>query len=286
MLNAYNITMLGGSVYAADLYSSDSGVTMAAQTQIVLAGDASVTAINVHSDAGGTIAACQVLTMRGHAAIVDVGGWGGDAGAIQSDHYVVMTENATIACHGTHAASCGACVSSDVTMAGTATIITHNTSAGVAGGSVGGCYPHQNIALHDSAAIDALGSTANQTGGALFGHNISFAGTSQVTLRGSAAACGAAVSTINAQNRIGEGQIVVDAGARVMVVDARELNSSEGCNVIVGHIQMEGSKHAGSVEQPCSSCASPVFPPSRRSTCRCQPLAHGSGSPLVECCTH
>lgn len=285
VLNAYNITMLGGSVHAEDIYSSDSGVTMAAQTQILLAGDSTIAAVNVRSDAGGTVAACQGLTMRGHAAILDVGGWGGDAGAIQADHYVALVENATITCQGTYAASCGACISSDITVDGNATIVTRNTSAGVAGGSLGGCYPKQNIVVRDSAVIDVFDSTARQSGGALFAHNISFTSSSQVRLRDSAASCGGAVATINAQNQIGQGHIVVDGGSHVMVMDAREMNLSKGCNVIMGSIQVAGSAHAGSFEQPCSACASAGFPPSKRSACKCQPLAPGETALLVECCT-
>eukprot|EP01043_Picozoa_sp_COSAG02_P031390 COSAG02_NODE_2046_length_10017_cov_3.000403_10_plen_359_part_00 len=285
VLNAYNITMLGGSVHAEDLHSSDSGVTMAAQTQIVLAGDSTVVAVNVRSDAGGTIAACQGLVLRGHAAILDVGGWGGDAGAIQSDHYVTLAENSTITCTATYAASCGGCVSSDITLDGNAAIVMHNTSAGVAGGALGGCYPNQNIVMRDSAVIDVFGSRATQTGGALFAHNISFTGASQVRLRDSAAACGGAVATINAHNKIGQGHIVIDGSSHVMVVDAREMKLSEGCDVIMGSIQVGDRVHTGSFEQPCSACASAGFPPSKRNACKCQPLALGETAALVECCS-
>jgi hypothetical protein len=298
VLNAYNITMLGGTVQAAGIHTLDSGGVLAVQTQIIMTGKAKVIARRVHSDAGGSIAACQNLSLSGSASIVDVGGWGGDAGAIQSDKLVTLADNARIMCEQTHADSCGGCISSSIIMSGNASVIARGTSAQSVGGALGGCYPNQNIVVRDAATIDVQHSSAQQAAGALFAHNISASGGHfSVTLRNTSAGCGGAIAVINSRNELGQGNVFIDgtAGGAVTISDAKELDESKGCQTIMGSLSDPG----GLIPQPCSDCSAGQFPRPKRPACTCTAegsprnrggrSAAGPGSgpvPVTECCTY
>ena len=98
-------------------------------------------------------------------------------------------------------------------------------------------------------------------------------------LEGTSAPCGGAI--IAGAN--GEGFVTVDAsqGGTLLVLDATELDSSQGClNIQANLVDEETGK---TIQQPCSGCAGPSFPPARRTACQC---AHQMPNTSVgECCT-
>ena len=252
---------------------------------INMSGNATIIARNVRADGGSSVVACGNLTLRDNARIEDHNGWGGDGGAIGIG-FLKLYDDSSVLCEGSYADICGGCVSADIVLAGNASVVAHNTSAKVQGGALCGQYPKQNLTMSGTASVDVIGSRAEiegptARGGAIYAHDITLSGASRMRLEQCSSPCGAAIATQDAQNLLGGGYVTVDgsSGARLLVVDAHELNTTLGCLNIEANLVDQSGKV---IEQPCSACTDPSFPPSHSEACKC---GNSAANPVRECCT-
>ena len=121
-------------------------------------------------------------------------------------------------------------------------------------------------------------------GGAIMAHNIDLGGGKfNVSLRDTAAPCGGAIATLDANNMWGGGPVTVDGshGGALVVRDAVERNTSLGCLTIEANLFEPPTP--GVIHQPCSGCASPGFAPSKKAECTCATQAQAA---VRECCSN
>ena len=292
------ITMEGGLITAENIRVGSSGGVLTAD-QVNMSGNATVISRNVHSDGGGATMSTGNLTLRDSARIMDFGGWGGDMGAIGLAR-IEMYDDSYVYCEGSHGDSCGGCISGEIVMLDNSTIRTRNASAKSQGGSLCGIYPNkdspdcqppsktdpfghcpgQSLTVNGAATIDIVNSTAQgDSGGAIWAHNVTLRGGAfRVRLEDSSAPCGGAI----AADKNGEGFVFVDGseGGSLLVVNAKELDTSQGCLSIEANLRGADREL---IEQPCSACAAPGFPPSHKTACEC--ASQVANASIRECCT-
>ena len=166
-------------------------------------------------------------------------------------------------------------------LADNSSVVAHNTTAKTQGGALCGQYAKQNLTMTGSASVNVTFSRAfGLRGGAIFSHDVTLSGSSQMQLQQTSSPCGGAIASVDAQNLLGGGYVRVNgsSGAFLHVEDAQELNTSLGCVNIEANLVDQSGKV---IEQPCSGCATPNFPPSRRDACKCSNAVPG---PVQECC--
>lgn len=285
--NGGHMLTLEGQVSGDGIYSDDAGAVLSSDN-MAMSGDASVVGRNLQADSGAVIATGN-LTLGDNCRIVAINTSStGDGGAIQAN-WLKIHDNSVVRCDNGYAANCGACILASMEVDGNASIIAHNMTGGELGGALCGGYPGQTLSVSGTVLIDVTGSTSKLYGGAIMAHNISLGpGAFAVRIRNATAQCGAAMATLNWNNSWGDGLVTVDGldGGTVLVEDVYEGIPGLGCNNIFGHLQ--GPPMPGpipwnpTIPQPCSACATPDFPPSRREQCTCegQPPA-----PVRECCS-
>ena len=278
VVTADSLTFEGGLLTADNIHVKSSGGVLAAD-QVNLSGNATIIARNVRSEGGGSVVAGTNLTLRDSARIEDHGGWGGDGGAAGVS-LAAFYDDSSMLCEGTYADICGACLSGEVQLAGNSSVVARNTSAKVQGGALCGQYPKQNLMLADTASVTVTGSRAELRGGAIFAHNVTLSGAARVRLQDASAPCGAAAAGIDTQNLLGGGYVTVEgsSGASLLVVDAKGQNASLGCLSIEANLVDQSGK---TIEQPCSACTAPNFPPSHQAACKCGNVVT---APVRECC--
>lgn len=273
------ITFEGGLLTAENIRVKSAGGVIAGGN-VNMSGNATVIGYNVHAEGGSSVVACGNLTMHDKAHIEDHNGWGGDGGAIGIE-FLKLYDDSSILCEGTYADICGACISSDIVLAGNASVVARNTTAKVQGGALCAGYPKQNINMSGTSSVEVSGSNANDMrGGAIFSHDVTLSGASRMRLQDTSSPCGGAIAAIDAQNLLGGGYVTVDGsdGASLLVVDAIELNTTLGCLNIEANLVDESGKV---IPQPCSACTDPNFPPSHREACKC---GNSAQNPFRECC--
>eukprot|EP01052_Picozoa_sp_SAG31_P007125 SAG31_NODE_336_length_17493_cov_20.694032_4_plen_622_part_00 len=306
VVTADTLTFEGGLLTADNIHVKSAGGLLTGG-QVNLSGNATIIGKNVRSESSGSVVACTNLTLRGNARIEDHNGWGGDGGAAGVTR-AALHDSSSFFCEGSYADICGACISGDILLAGNSSVVARNTSAKAQGGALCGQYPKQSLTMTDSAVVDVIGSHTIETenppgrGGAIFAHNISLSGASRMRLQDVSARCGAAIATIDTQNLLGGGTVMIHqedrqdddqqdlrprhggggGGSVLVVVDGKELDTSLGCLNIEANVVDASGK---TIEQPCSACAAPSFPPSHRAACKCAGPGNPRGGGGIEIAT-
>jgi hypothetical protein len=274
------VTFEGGLLVARNIHVKSSGGVLTG-SHVTLRGNATIMSWNVRAEGGSSVVACSNMTLHDKARIEDHYGWGGDGGAIGIS-FLKLHDDSSIFCEGSYADICGGCLSADIVLAGNSSVVARNTTAKVQGGALCGQYPNQNLTMSGTASVHVTVSRAiGMRGGAIFSHDVTLSESSQMWLQQTSSPCGAAIASLDAQNLLGGGYVRVNgsSGATLHVVNAQELNATTlGCLNIEANLVDQLGKV---IEQPCSGCAAPNFPPSRREACKC---GISAPRPVQECC--
>eukprot|EP00912_Choanoflagellata_sp_UC4_P001640 UC4_evm6s1044 len=251
VINGGALSIFQGSLVANDLITSDAGAVIAGDA-IEMGGNSSIFARNIIAKGGPSVLACDNIVLRDKAKIVVNGSFGGDSGAI-GGNIVELHDNSEMHCENSHADGAGGCIGSTIYINDNSKFIARNVSSATLGGALAGGYPGQYLVVNGTVMIDIDGSSSNLYGGALFfWQNISFSGAFDINIKNTASQCGGAIASSGSDGIAGEGNVFMGTHGKIIIENAIELNSTDGCLSVEANLFLGQPYNQSSIiPQPC-----------------------------------